>query len=229
MDRLDGCPDGRRSASSRYSARHEAAGYLRRYRLGPVLGRSASATPAHKLKTFEARSAAESAASSFYLRRDLDTYKVGRCKRRNHLRVVCAARVDGETDRVRQTCILRIRVRAVYRGYWDEVASIVRRRCRSEAKEVLTYPVALVSIQTEADRFAGRATAITYMNRRDLTTFNGRAEWDVTDPGGCKGCGYDSETDSFYDTPTTENCSVELVSTLTLGLVSVATEGFACY
>jgi hypothetical protein len=178
---------------------------------------------------FEARSAAESAASDFYLRRDLDDYKVGRCKRRNRLRVVCAARVDGETDRVRRSCVLRIRVRAVHRGYWDDVAAIVRRRCGSEAKEVLTYPVARASIQTEADRFAGRPTVITYMNRRDLTTFNGRAEWDVTDPDGCRGCGYDSESESFYDTPTTEDCSVELVATLTLGLVSVANEGFACY
>jgi hypothetical protein len=190
---------------------------------------SATAAPADKLKSFQARSAAESAAFDFYIRRKLDNAKVGRCKRQSRRRIVCDARASGETKRLLKTCNLRIRVRAVWRGYWDEAAAIVGRRCQKVPKPLLTYPAALAAIQAEADRFAGKPTAITYMFRRDDVTFSSTATWMLTDPHGCKGCGYDSDTESFYDIATTQTCSVDLVATLADRAVTVANDGFSCF
>lgn len=189
---------------------------------------SASGAPSHKLKSFQARSAAETVATDFYIRRKLDNAKVGRCKRRARPRIVCKARATGETKRLLKTCDLRIRIRAVYKGYWDEAAAIVWRRCRKEPKPLLTYAAALASIQAEANRFAGRPTAVTYMFRRDDVTFSGTAKWALTDPHGCKDCGYDSDADSFYDLPTTQTCSVDLVATLAGNAISVANDGYRC-
>jgi hypothetical protein len=116
-----------------------------------------------------------------------------------------------------QTCQLSVQVRSVYRTfYWDAVAAVTHHRCRSAAKPWLAYPAALAAIQAEADRFAGQATAITYLDRRDDVTFEGRARWQ-------RPALHPSE---FFPT---ESCSVELVATLADRLISVATDGFACY
>jgi hypothetical protein len=180
------------------------------------LAASASAGPTHKLGTAEARSAAKSAAFEFLMRNDLDSSTVGRCKRSAPRRIVCSATVSGESTTTIKTCELRIGVREVYRSfYWDQAAVILERRCRSEQKPLLSYPVALAAIQAEADRFAGQPTTITFMNRRDDVTFTGSATWERTRV---------PPNEVFP----TETCSVDLVATLA-STVSVTTDGFLCY
>lgn len=94
----------------------------------------------------------------------------------------------------------------------------------------LSYVKAKRSIQTKADRFAHASTKITSMYRLGDLTWSSRAEWKRVNPTGCSGCGYDPATGSFYDTPTTEDCSVALRATqLRSGRVRVSTEDFACY
>lgn len=99
--------------------------------------------------------------------------------------------------------------------YWDQIAAITSRSCRSETKPLLSYPVALAAIQAEANRFAGQQTTIGYMFRRDDLTFSGRAEW--TRPR--------VPPSQFLPT---ESCSVSLVATLA-DTVTVTNDGFACY
>ncbi len=182
-----------------------------------VLSAAAAAAPPHKLRGFEARSAAESAAFDFQMRRDLDSSTVGRCKRKSLRRFVCSASVTGEKSRSLTTCRLQIKVRAVYDSfYWTEQASVVKRRCTSEAKPFLTYEIALRAIQAEADRFAGQSTRVTYLSRRDDVTFAGTAEWSRP------------RVPSNEFLPT-ENCSVNLVATLTSGATAVTNDGFSCY
>jgi hypothetical protein len=182
-----------------------------------ALNAAATAAPPHKLRSFEARSAAESAAFDFQMRRELDTSTVGRCKRKSLRRFICSASVTGETSRSLATCHLQIEVRAVYDSYyWTERASVVERRCISEEKPFLTYEVALRVIQAEADRFAGQPTTVTYMFRRDEVTFSGRAEWSR------------SRVPPNEFLPT-EDCSVNFVVTLTAGTTAVTNDGFNCY
>jgi hypothetical protein len=176
---------------------------------------STSAAAPYSLKTFEARSAAESAAFDFQIKHDLDENSVGRCQRKAPRKIVCEATVGGETSTATQTCTLRISVRAVYRTfYWDEIASIVQRRCKDEAKPLLTYQAALAAIQAEADRFANQNTRVTSVYRRDDVTYTARAEWERprVPPS---------------ELIPTESCSVSLVATLA-GEITVTTEGFYC-
>lgn len=181
-----------------------------------LLAASASAAPTHTLKTFEARSEADSAAFDFELRRNLDSSSVGRCQRTAPRRVICAATVRGESDRATTTCKLRISVRAVFRAYyWDTVAAVAQQRCRSEEKPLLSYSDARAAIQADADRFAGRATTLTYISRRDDQTFAGTAQWERPRV----------PPNEFIPT---EICSVELVARLDQ-TISVTTEGFRCF
>lgn len=183
-----------------------------------VLSTAASAAPPHKLRNFEARSAAESTAFEFQMRRDLDSSTVGRCKRKSLRRFACSASVTGETSRSLTTCRLQIKVRAVYDSYyWTERASVVGRRCSNEEKPFLTYEAALRAIQAEADRFAGQPTQVTYMSRRDDVTFSGRAEW------------FRPRVPPNEFLPATENCSVNLVAAFTAGSTAVTNDGFSCY
>jgi hypothetical protein len=67
------------------------------------------------------------------------------------------------------------------------------------------------------------------MFRLGQQTYSGTAEWERTNPTGCKGCGYDPATGQLYDTPTTESCSVGLrAKLLSSGRVRVSTENFFC-
>lgn len=182
-----------------------------------TLSAAAGAASSHKLRSFEARSAADSVAFEFQMRRDLESSDVGRCKRKSLRQFVCSATATGEGSRSKTTCRLQIRVRAVYDSYyWTEQASIVRRRCASEATPFLTYEEALQSIQVEADRFAGQSTQVTYLSRRDEVTFAGRAEWSRPRV----------PPNEFIPT---ENCSVELDAQLAAGAISVTNNGFSCY
>jgi hypothetical protein len=181
-----------------------------------VIAASASAAPKHTLKMFDARSAAEGVALDFALDHKLDSHSVGRCQRRTSRKVSCAATVSGETAAASRTCDLRIVVRAVYRSfYWAEAAGIVSRNCEDITKPLLSYPEARAALQSEADRFAGQATTITYMFRRDDVTFSGRAEWSRP-----------RVPPSKY--LPIENCSVSLVATLT-DSIAVTNDGFNCY
>lgn len=185
--------------------------------LAVVLAAEAMAAPPHKLRSFEARSAAESIAFEFQMRHKLDAYSVGRCKRKDLRRFLCNASVTGERARSLTTCHLQIRVRAVYDSYyWTEQASVVKRRCTSEAMPFLTYEAAFRAIQAEADRFAGQSTQVSYMSRRDDVTFAGTAEWSRP------------RVPPNEFSPT-ENCSVDLVVTLTSGTTAVSKDGFSCY
>jgi hypothetical protein len=177
---------------------------------------SVSAAPKHTLKVFDARSAAAVLALDFEIDHKLDSYSVGRCQRTTLRQVSCAATVSGETTTVHRTCDLRIVVRAVYRSfYWDETAGIASRHCEDEAKPLLSYPAARAALQSEADRFAGQATTITSMFRRDDVSFSGRAEWSRP-----------RVPPSEYFPA--ETCSVSLVATLATS-ISVTTDAFDCY
>lgn len=130
--------------------------------------------------------------------------------------MLCLATVTGETTRTGTTCRLQIKVRAVYPGYWTERASVVWRRCQSETKPYLTYPDALAAVQAEADRFAEMPTLITYMSRRDDLTFAATARWERPRV---------PPSEVFP----TDDCSLDLVATLSSGSVSVANDGFLCF
>lgn len=94
----------------------------------------------------------------------------------------------------------------------------------------LSYKRAKRAVQQRADRFAGAPTKITSMYRQLNGAYSAEAEWDRENPTGCVGCGYDPVSDSFYDTPTTESCSVGLrAKLLRSGRVRVSVEDFACY
>lgn len=68
------------------------------------------------------------------------------------------------------------------------------------------------------------------MFRLSALTYSARAEWTRENPTGCSECGYDPVTGSFYDTPTTESCSVGLHAKLLRSRrVRVSAEDFACY
>jgi len=177
----------------------------------------AEASPRPSLKMFEARSAAEGEVFDFQVRRHLDSSSIGRCARKSPTRVLCAGTATGEEKTQTTTCMLRVRVREVHRTYyWDKVASIVGRHCTVEAKAFLTYDAARTAIQAEADKFAGKPTTITALNREDDVTFNGTAEWErPSDP-----------PNEFLPT---ETCSVRMVATLASGDISVANNGFLCY
>lgn len=181
-----------------------------------VGGAGASASGSHKLRSFEARSAAETAAYGFEHRHKLRSSAVGRCKRKARRRMLCLATATGESAREMTTCRMRIKVRAVHPGYWTERANVVWRRCRSEAKPYLTYDGALAAIQATGNAFAGVPTVVGRMNRRDDVTFAGTAEWVRA-----------SIPPSEYFP--TEQCQVDLVATLQAGVVSVANDGFSCF
>jgi hypothetical protein len=84
---------------------------------------------------FEARTEAQSEASSFTLRRDLTESHVARCHRSSPEEIHCAAVATGESATAIVVCRLQIHVRAVYRSsYWSSVAAITGHRCERTAK-----------------------------------------------------------------------------------------------
>lgn len=93
----------------------------------------------------------------------------------------------------------------------------------------LTYRAAKRAITEKATRIAGESVEITALFRLGRSVYSGVAEWDRVDPDGCKGCGYDPATESFYDTPTTESCSVGMrAKKLRSGRIRVGTENMLC-
>ena len=200
--------------------------------LAACLGVPFASAATHKLGKGQARSEAESKAYDFEQARSwLNSSDVRQCRRRTAVRVDCAVLVTGETERQSFRCRLKVVVRAVYRRfYWDEVAKIVRSRCRSHNLLVLAYVDAQGAIQAEADQFAGQPTTITSLRREDRRTYAGRAEWTRIDPDGCRGCGYDPATDQFFDTAETESCSVELKAIRVQdGSIQLQVEASSCY
>lgn len=75
----------------------------------------------------------------------------------------------------------------------------------------LTYGKARAAAQKKADAFAGMATSIESLQRTSRHRYTARVEWERVNPAGCRGCGYDSVTDRFFDTPSTDYCSATLV------------------
>ena len=75
----------------------------------------------------------------------------------------------------------------------------------------LTYKKARAAAQKKADAFAGQRTSIEWMFRRSRHRYSARAEWEKVDPDGCENCGYDTVTDTFYNTPVTRYCSATLI------------------
>lgn len=76
----------------------------------------------------------------------------------------------------------------------------------------LSYSKAKAAVQKRADSIAHKHTRVNTMIRITRHRWYGQAKWQrtTTDPIGCKGCGYDPATGTFYDTPTTttEYCFV---------------------
>jgi hypothetical protein len=98
------------------------------------------------------------------------------------------------------------------------------------AASQLSYAPAKRAIQAKADKVAGKPTKITSMFHLKSNVYSGRAEWDQVNPTGCKGCGYDPVTGSFYDTPTTESCSLSMVAKkLPSGRIRVRVEDLYCF
>jgi hypothetical protein len=64
--------------------------------------------------------------------------------------------------------------------------------------------------QKKADAVAGKSTKVKVVQRITRHRYGVFASWTRTVPGGCKGCGYDTETGQFYDTATTEYCSIDM-------------------
>lgn len=100
----------------------------------------------------------------------------------------------------------------------------------ASAPHKLTYAQAKRAIQAKADQIAGASTEITAMFRLGRGAYSGSARWERTNPTGCRGCGYDPITGSFYDTPSTESCSVGMrAKRLPSGRIRVGTENFFCF
>lgn len=93
----------------------------------------------------------------------------------------------------------------------------------------LTYAPAKRAFQAKADRVAGQRTEIKSMFHLKPTVYSGQAEWRQVNPTGCAGCGYDPATESFYDTPTTEVCSLSMIAKkLASGRIRVRIDGSYC-
>jgi hypothetical protein len=75
---------------------------------------------------------------------------------------------------------------------------------------VLTFTAAKKAAQVRADAYAGKPTRLTLILRRNAHSYRVHAQWEVTNPAGCRGCGYDPATGTFYDKPTTESRSIAL-------------------
>jgi hypothetical protein len=97
------------------------------------------------------------------------------------------------------------------------------------AASQLSYAPAKRAMQAKADKVAGKRTKITSMFHLKSTVYSGQAAWEHVNPTGCKGCGYDPATGSFYDTPTNESCSLSMVAKkLPSGQIRVRIENSFC-
>jgi hypothetical protein len=123
-------------------------------------------------------------------------------------------------------------LRMYRRGIWAALAIAVAGLVVAQpvvAAQQLNYAPAKRAMQAKADKFAGKRTKIASMFRLKPTVYSGRAEWEHVNPTGCKGCGYDPVTGSFYDTPTTEYCSLSMVAKkLASGQIRVRIEDSFC-
>jgi hypothetical protein len=102
---------------------------------------------------------------------------------------------------------------------------------RAEAHKI-KYGKAKRVAQKRANQIAGQPTKV-----KSLFCFldhkcTGSAEWTYVDPTGCKGCGYNPVTNSFYDTPITVYCFVTLnirFRSARSKRIVAATTGKACF
>lgn len=103
----------------------------------------------------------------------------------------------------------------------------------AQTKYPLTYQAAHKHAKARADQEAaknGKTARITTMLREAKRKFYAQAEWKYQDPHGCSQCGYDPNTDTFYDTPTTVDCSVDIIVTRskTTGKIRARLDGKFC-
>jgi hypothetical protein len=75
----------------------------------------------------------------------------------------------------------------------------------------LSYSKAKRAAQKKGDAVAGKRTRIKSLFRQSRHRYYAQAHWKRVDPDGCKGCGYDPETGTVHDTPTTESCFAEII------------------
>ena len=119
------------------------------------------------------------------------------------------------------------------RGVWAALAIAVAGLVSAQpvaAAQQLNYAPAKRAMQAKADRFADKRTKIASMFRLKPTVYSGRAEWEQVNPTGCTGCGYDPNTGSVYDLPTTEYCSLSMIAKkLTSGQIRVRIEDSFCF
>jgi hypothetical protein len=174
------------------------------------------------LTTWEARREAESAATTFRYRHQLDEAHVTRCKRQSSTRVSCTAVAKGDGAAATTKCTLVV-VARIAAGNIFATAAIESHRCTSRARPHLTYAEAHSAIQAAADSFAGTATSITSMRRKILSfdeggegAYEGAAKW---------------ERPALHPTEfePAESCSVQVEAVMVAGKVSTATEGFDCF
>jgi hypothetical protein len=180
-----------------------------------------SAGAAAFLTTSEARSEAESAATTFRYRHQLDESHITRCQRRSRTQVICTAITKGEGGAATIECTLQIDAR-IPAGNVFASAAIESHRCTKTPRPMLTYEEAHGAIQVAADAFAGTATTITAMRRKILSfeggegAFEGTARWERP-----------ALQPTAYDP--SESCSVEVTASMVDGKIATSTEGFDCY
>lgn len=98
------------------------------------------------------------------------------------------------------------------------------------AASQLGYAPAKRAMQAKANKVAGKRTKITSMFHLKPNVYSGQAKWERVNSTGCKGCGYDPATGSFYDTPTDESCSLSMVAKkLKSGQIRVRIEDSYCF
>lgn len=78
------------------------------------------------------------------------------------------------------------------------------------ASHPLTYSQAKKAAQTRGRKIAHKPVKVSSLFRQSAHSYFAQVKWDQTDPHGCKSCGYDPDTDTFYDTPTTEYCFADM-------------------
>jgi hypothetical protein len=174
------------------------------------------------LTTSEARSEAESAATTFRYRHQLDESHVTVCRRLSKTQASCTAIAKGEGAASTIECTLRIAARIPV-GNIFATAVIESHSCTKTPRPMLTYAEAHGAIQGAADAFAGTATTITAMRRKILSfeeggegAFEGTARWERP-----------ALRPTAYDP--TESCSVEVTASMVDGKIATSTEGFDCY
>lgn len=78
------------------------------------------------------------------------------------------------------------------------------------ASHTLSYSQAKHAAQKRGNATAGKRVKVTSLFRSGPRSYFAQVKWTKRDPNGCKGCGYDPDTDTTYDTPSTSYCFADI-------------------